>query len=150
MKRLLFIAFMTIAVAVAANAQSFPLSWVATYEGIASGMNAAETRSYSSWAKIEFGETEGGRYVTYTEGENSDTLSKLILTPKATATTLSLYFENCMPVEYGSSEPCTSEFKKGDLLFKLVKTKAAGKTVIHTVWGKLKKDTTKVFFKKTT
>jgi hypothetical protein len=124
---------------VAANAQSFPLSWVATYEGIASGMNAAETRSYSSWAKIEFGETEGGRYVTYTGGRKLGHPVQADPHAEATATTLSLYFENCMPVEYGSSEPCTSEFKKGDLLFKLVKTKAAGKTVFTPFGASSKK-----------
>jgi len=148
MKKLIYIALVTAFLAVAANAQAFPISWVATYEGITSGMNATETRSFSNWAKMEFGEAEGGRYVVYTEGENSDTRVKLILTPKATATTLSLYFENCMPLEYGSSEPCTSDFKKGDMLFKLVKTRSAGKTVIHTVWVKLMKETPKIFFKK--
>ncbi len=150
MKKLIYISLITAFLAVAANAQAFPVSWVGTYEGMVSSMNAEGNRSMSMWAKIEFGETEGGRYVVYTEGENSDTYNKYILTPKATATTLSLYFENCMPVEYGSSEPCTSEFKKGDLLFQLVKTKAGRHNVTHTVWQKLKKDTDKTFFVKET
>ncbi|MBX7055195.1 MAG: hypothetical protein K1X36_09585 [Pyrinomonadaceae bacterium] len=150
MKDLLFIAILTSIFAIAANAQSFPQSWIGTYEGMVSSMNAGETRSMTMWAKIEFGEAEGGRYVVYTEGENSDTQNKYVLTPVANAMTLSFHFENCMPVEYGSSEPCTSEFKKGDLMFQLVKTKSAGKTVIHTVWRKLKKDTPKAFFVKQT
>lgn len=150
MKKLLFIAILTSIFVISANAQSFPASWIGTYEGMVSSINAEENRSMSMWAKIEFGETEGGRYVVYTDGENSDTQNKYVLTPKATATTLSLFFENCMPVEYGSSEPCTSPFKKGDLLFQLVKTKAGRHNVTHTVWQKLKKDTDKTFFVKKT
>lgn len=145
MKKLIYISLLTAFLAIAANAQSFPQSWVGTYDGVISDMNATETRSMSAWAKMEFGETEGGVYVTYTEGENSDTQNKYIFKPKANGATLSLYFENCMPVEYGSNEPCSSEFKQGDLMFKLIRTK----TGIQTIWGKLKKDTPKVFFKKT-
>lgn len=146
MKKLIYISLITAFLAVAANAQSIPVSWMGTYEGIVSSMNATETRSMSMWAKLEFGEAEGGTYVTYTEGENSDTQNKYIFKPKAVGATMSLYFENCMPIEYGSIEPCTSEFKERDLMLKLVKTK----TGIQTIWGKLKKDTPKVFFKKTT
>jgi len=146
MKTKLTLLLIVAAASVAANAQSFPQSWVGTYDGVVSDMNATETRSMSAWAKMEFGETEGGVYVTYTEGENSDTQNKYIFKPKAVGATLSLYFENCMPVEYGSNEPCKSDFKPGDLMFKLIRTK----TGLHTIWAKLKKDTPKVFFKKTT
>lgn len=145
MKRLLLSIMFASVACLAANAQTFPPSWVGTYDGVISDINATETRSMSMWAKMEFGETEGGVYVTYTEGENSDTQNKYIFKPKANGATLSLYFENCMPVEYGSSEPCTSDFKQGDLMFKLIRTKSG----IQTIWGKLKKDTPKVFFKKT-
>ncbi|MBL8182377.1 MAG: hypothetical protein JNL64_12290 [Blastocatellia bacterium] len=146
MKIKLSIFLLILTLTVTANAQSFPQSWIGTYEGVVSEMNANQTRSISIWAKMEFGETEGGIYVTYTEGENSDMQNKYILKPKAVGATMSLYFENCMPVEYGSSEPCSSEFKPGDLMFKLVRTR----TGIQTIWGKLKKDSPKVFFKKTT
>lgn len=122
-----------------ATAQTVPSSWFGEYNGMESGMNATETRSFSTWAKLELSEAEGGVTGTYTEGENSDTSNKYMFTAKGNATTISLYFGSCMSVEYGSSEPCTSDFKEGDLMFKLTKSKVKGKTVILTTWGKLNK-----------
>jgi hypothetical protein len=134
----------------AANAQTVPQSWNGTYEGMESGMNATGTRSFSSWAKIELQCGEGFCDWLYTDGENSDTYSKFFTTAKGTANAISFYYSRCMPLEYGSSEPCTDSYKKGDLMFKLVKGKAVkGKSTITTVWGKLKKETSgNVFFVK--
>ncbi len=133
----------------AANAQSIPSSWFGEYNGMESGMNATETRSFSTWAKLELSEAEGGVTGIYTEGENSDTFNKYMFTAKGNATAISLFFGSCMPVEYGSSEPCKSDFKEGDLMFKLTKSKVKGKTVILTTWGKLNKgESGKVYFTK--
>jgi hypothetical protein len=139
MKTLLLTVVLVLVSFGAANAQTVPSSWVGEYNGMESGMNATETRSFSTWAKLELSEAEGGVTGTYTEGENSDTFNKYMFTAKGNATTISLYFGSCMPVEEGSSEPCTSDFKEGDLMFKLTKSKVKGKTVILTTWGKLNK-----------
>jgi Family of unknown function (DUF5991) len=149
MKTLILSAFLVLVSFGAANAQTIPSSWFGEYNGMESGMNATETRSFSAWAKLELSEAEGGITGIYTEGENSDTYNKYMFTAKGNATTISLYFGSCMPVEYGSSEPCTSTFKKGDLMFKLTKTKVKGKTTILTTWGKLNKGKSgKVYFVK--
>lgn len=133
----------------AANAQTVPTSWVGEYNGEESGMNATETRSFSSWAKLELTEGEGGITGIYTEGENSDTYNKYMFTVKGNATTISLYFGACMQVEDRSDDPCTSDFKEGDLMFKLTKSKVKGKDVYLTNWGKIKKgENGKVYFTK--
>lgn len=123
----------------AANAQAVPTSWIGEYNGMESEMNATETRSITTWAKLELSEAEGGVTGIYTEGENSDTFNKYMFTVKGNATTISLYYGSCMPVEEGSSDPCTSDFKEGDLMFTLTKSKVKGKAVILTTWGKINK-----------
>jgi Family of unknown function (DUF5991) len=150
MKTLILSAVLVLVVFGAANAQiTFPSSWLGNYETEESGMNATGTRSFSSWAKIEISCSESCEAI-YTDGENSDTYNKFTMTVKGTANSISLYYSICMPVEYGSSEPCTNSYKEGDLMFKLVKGKAVkGKSTITTVWGKLKKESSGgVFFKK--
>lgn len=132
-----------------AKAQTSLESWTGIYEGEESGMNATETRSYSSWAKLEF-TCEEDCIGVYTDGENSDTYNKFNLTAKGSANEISFFYGACMPKEEGSSEPCTDDYKKGDFMFKLTKSKnSKGKVVILTTWGKLNKgESGKVYFKK--
>lgn len=130
------------------NAQTTLESWAGIYEGEESGMNATGTRSYSSWAKLEFTCDEDCIGV-YTDGENSDTYNKFNLTAKGSANEISFYYGVCMPKDEESSEPCTNDYKNGEFMFKLTKSKVKGKTVILTNWGKLNKgESGKVYFKK--
>lgn len=139
---LLFIVGMT-------NSQSSLESWTGIYEGEVSEMNATSTRSITTWSKLHFTCDEGCIGI-YTDGENSDTYNKFNLTAKGNANEISFYYGACMPVEEGSSEPCTNSYEEGDLMFKLTKSKdGKGKTIILTTWGKLNKETNgKVYFKK--
>lgn len=149
MKNVILTIFFSLCVAITANAQSVPASWFGTYEGSVSEMNVTDTRSIVTWSKMEFGEAEGGPYVTFTEGENSDTILTYVLVPKAAGNTLSLYFSHCMPVEYGSSDGCSAPYKEGQLLLQLIRAKTGAKTSYTTVWKDMKKETPKSYFKKT-
>ena len=152
MKTLIFSAVLVLVGFGAANAQSNPSSWAGSYEGMESSMNATETRSTTAFAKLDIECDEGVCIGEYSDGENSDTYNKYALTIKGTADSISFFYSNCQPTERDGSDPCTNSFKEGDLMFKLVKGKAVkGKSVITTVWGKLKKETlSSIFFEKST
>lgn len=133
------------------NAQKVPSTWAGTYEFEDSGMNATETRSFTSWAKLVI-TCEGGYCVgEYSDGENSDTYNKFSMTINGTADSITFNYLSCQTTERDGEEGCVNSYQEGDLMFKLVKGKPAkGKAKITTLWGKLQKmETNGEYFKKT-
>jgi len=151
MKTLILASLLVLVGFVAANAQKVPSTWAGTYEFEDSEMNATETRSYTSWAKLKI-TCEGGYCVgEYSDGENSDTYNKLAMTIEGNADAILLNYLSCQATERDGEEGCVNAYEEGDLMFKLVKGKPVkGKAQITTVWGKMKKmETDGVYFKKT-
>ena len=124
--------------------------WIGKYEYLDDGMNAGGNRSYTAYHNLEIMSEDGFLTAIYESGENSSVHQKMKLTVESKGNTAFFYYDHCFTKYDDDTEPCVDTEKRGELMFKLVKSVNKNKKTVILTYG-VKNDSLpkgKVFFKK--